>query len=82
LKEETGLFLNEKDLNFHKTFFVSHFGYNFFYHYFNLKLKKLPNIVISNKEHKAFIWVTKEEALKMPLVMDENHCLKDFYGIK
>ena len=34
LQEETGLVLEKKDLNFYKTFFVSHLGYNFFYHYF------------------------------------------------
>jgi 8-oxo-dGTP diphosphatase len=82
LQEETGIILNKKDLNFYKTFFVSHLGYNFLYHYFNCKLEKMPDILIAEKEHKKFIWVTKEEALNMTLVMDEDYCLKDYYGIK
>ena len=32
LREETGLTISEKELNFHKTFYVSHLGFNFFYH--------------------------------------------------
>lgn len=82
LQEETGLILNEKDLIFYKTFFVSHLGYNFLYHYFNCKLEGIPEIIIAEKEHKAFSWLTSEEALCMPLVMDEDYCLKDYYGIK
>jgi 8-oxo-dGTP diphosphatase len=80
--EETGLNIQEENLNFYKTFFVSHLGYNFLYHYFNCKLEKIPEIIIAEKEHKDFLWVTPQEALGMPLVMDEDYCLKDFYGIK
>ena len=82
IKEETGLTLEEKYLNFYKTFFVSHFGHNFLYHYFNYKLEEIPEIVIAEKEHKGFMWATTKEILTMPLVMDEDYCLKDYYGIK
>ena len=82
LREETGLTISEKELNFHKTFYVSHLGFNFFYHYFNVKLQQIPDIVISKGEHKAFVWVTPSEALTMPLVLDEEHCMKDYFGIK
>ncbi len=76
LREETGIVAKEKDLIFHKTFFVSHPDRNFLYHYFKLNLKEKFDIVIKNDEHKAFVWVTLEEALKMPLILDEDHCLK------
>lgn len=82
LREETGLFFSPDELSYHKTFFVSHLGYNFLYHYFYCSLEEIPQIVISPNEHKDFVWVTKEEALNMPLVLDEDHCMKDFYGIK
>jgi 8-oxo-dGTP pyrophosphatase MutT (NUDIX family) len=81
LKEETGLSLNENELSFHKTFFVSHLGDNFLYHYFNCNLKEVPEIIISESEHKAFAWVTPQEALNMSLVLDEDHCLKDYFGM-
>lgn len=82
LREETGIDQNIEDLNFHKTFFVSHLGLNFFYHYFYLKLNGPHEVIISEGEHKAYRWVTPDEALKLSLVLDEDHCLKDYYGIK
>jgi len=82
LGEETGIHIDKKDLNFHKTFYVSHLGYNFFYHYFSLKLNQSPDIVISKGEHKEFVWVTPSEALNMALVLDEEHCIRDYYKIK
>ncbi len=82
LKEETGLVIREEDLNFHKTFYVSHLGLNFFYHYFHIELQEIPDIKISKDEHKTFIWITPEDALNMTLVLDEDYCMKDYYGIK
>lgn len=82
LKEETGLIINEDDLIFHKTFFVEYPEKKYFYHYHNLKLKNKVDIIIENFEHQDFVWVTPQEALNMPLIMDEDHCLKDYYGIK
>ena len=81
LREETGIIAKEEDLIFYKTFCVSHLGYNFYYHYFNLKLTKVPDIVLSKDEHKAFVWVTPNEALNMDLIIDEDHCMKNFYKI-
>ena len=81
-KEETGIVISEKDLNFYKTFFVVHSNGKFFYHCFSCKLQEKPNIALSEREHQDFKWVTIEEALKMPLVTDEDYCLKDFYKIK
>ena len=82
LKEETGLVLSEDDLTFHKTFYVVYPNKKYFYHYHRALLKKDVDIIIEKNEHQDFIWMTPEEALKMPLVMDEYYCLKDYYGIK
>jgi 8-oxo-dGTP pyrophosphatase MutT (NUDIX family) len=82
LKEETGIIAKEKDLIFHKTFFVSHSDRNFFYHYFKLNLSEKTEIIIKKDEHKAFTWVNLEEALKMNLIPDEDYCLKHIYRIK
>ena len=82
LKEETGLVLKEKDLNFHKTFYVIYPDKKYFYHYYKTKLDNKVDIFIEEKEHKAFTWVTPEEALNMPLITHEDHCLKDYYKIK
>lgn len=82
LQEETGLVLNEDELVFHKTFFVEYPDKKYFYHYHKTELKKETDIIIEKKEHQSFIWVTPQEALNMPLVMEEDYCLKDYYGIK
>lgn len=82
IKEETGLTFNKNDLTFHKTFFVIYPNKKYNYHYHSIILEKELDIIIEQKEHQNFAWVTKEEALNMPLVMDEDHCLKDYYGIK
>jgi len=82
LREETGVEAKKEDLIFYKTFFVSHPDRDFLYHYFILHLKEKPEIILSKKEHKGFSWVTFNEALKMPLILDEDYCIKDYYGIK
>ena len=81
LNEETAINTKKEDLIFHKTFFVSHPDRDFLYHYFVLHLIEKPEIVLSEKEHKGFLWVTKEEALLMQLIPDEDHCIKDYYNV-
>jgi 8-oxo-dGTP diphosphatase len=82
LREETGLILNEDDLVFHKTFFVEYPDKKYFYHYHKTELRQEVDIIIEKNEHQDFTWVTLEEALNMPLITHEDHCLKDYYGIK
>lgn len=81
LKEETGLEIKKEELNFYKTFFVSHPDRDFLYHYFNIHLSEEPTIILSEKEHKGFCWVNVGEALKMELIPDEDYCLRDYFGI-
>lgn len=82
LKEETGLLLKKEDLDFHKTFYVVYPDKKYFYHYYKTELKKETKIIIEKKEHKSFSWVSIQKALTLPLVMHEDHCLKNYYGIK
>ena len=82
IKEETGISIDKNNLYFYKTYYVIHANGKYFYHNFSYRLKEKPNIIISEKEHEDFKWVTAEDALKMPLVLDEDFCLKDFFKIK
>jgi len=82
LQEETGLNINEKDLIFYKTFFVIYPDKKYFYHYHKVNIKEKVDIVIENKEHQAFTWVTLKDALNMSLVGHEDYCLKHAYKIK
>ncbi len=82
IKEETGLVIKEDDLKLHKTFYVIYPEKHFIYHHFCVNLKEIPEIIISLSEHKAYCWMTIDEALNSSLIMDEDYCLKDYYGIK
>lgn len=81
IQEETGLIFNKEDISFYKTFFVEYPDKRYFYHYHKINIKEKPSIIIKEDEHQAFKWVTVEAALEMPLVMEEDHCMKHFYGI-
>jgi 8-oxo-dGTP pyrophosphatase MutT (NUDIX family) len=82
IKEETGLSLDENNINFHKTFYLEHQEFNYLYHYFHYNISEISDIILSENEHKAYTWETPEDALEMSLVTDEDYCLKDYYGIK
>ena len=83
LQEETGIVKSKEDLIFHKTFFVEYPDKKYFYHYHTVNLgEEFPVILIEDHEHQDFAWVTPKEALNMPLVLHEDHCIKHFYGIE
>ncbi len=82
LFEETGLKVCEDDLIYYKTFYVIYSDKKYLYHYHQLKIDKYFDVIIEGNEHKNYVWVTPDEALSMPLVLDEDYCMKDYYGIK
>jgi len=79
VNEETGLKLT--DVTYHKKYFVRFPDYDFVFHSFHKVLDGLEHIVINDNEHKDFRWVDPKEALKMPLMTDEDMRIKLFYGI-
>ncbi|MDP3026269.1 MAG: NUDIX hydrolase [Nanoarchaeota archaeon] len=81
IKEETGIKIGERQLKSYGKLFVHYPNYDFIYYLFYIKLENLPEIKIENKEHKNFIWVRPEEALKMNLIEDEDFCIKQIFKI-
>jgi len=81
IKEETGIKINNKQLKSYGKLFIHYPNYDFIYYLFYIKLEKLPEIKIENKEHKNFMWVKPEEALKMNLIEDEDFCIKKVFKI-
>ena len=79
IKEETGLKTLPQPLKFHATLFVRYEDYDFLYHTFSTKFTTKPEVIIDQKEHKDFCWVTPQDALKLPLVKDMDACLKLFF---
>ena len=77
--EETGVSIPESSLVPFGSMFVREKGHDFIYHQFSADLSEKPDVKVRTEEHKDFIWVTPEEALKMDLIHDEDACIESFY---
>ena len=82
LFEETGLKVAPEKFEFIKSFFVKYSDRNFVYHQFKTIFDALPAVTIAEKEHKGYVWTTPAEALKMPLIHDEDFCIQYVYGVQ
>jgi len=56
-------------------------AYNFAYHMFYLPLAERSEITLNTDENKEYRWMTPVQALEMPLIADEDVCIKLFYGL-
>lgn len=81
IKEETEIAVAKSELKYFAKVFVRYPDKDFIYHMFSLKFKSLPDIKLSNSEHQQYHWATPLEALAVPLVLDEEICIKMFYKI-
>lgn len=81
IREETGLEISEEKLNYFDSLYVRHEGRDFFYHMFSTALEHKPDVVISPKEHKAYIWTSPRDSLGMDLIFDLDECTKLFYQL-
>ncbi len=79
-EEETGVLL--KDPKHFKKLFVRFPDYDFIYHIFHEVLDELPEVSINPGEHKDFQWVEPAKTLGLPLMMDEDACIKMFFRIE
>ena len=78
--EETGMYLTSEPLFMHKVF-VRYPDFDFVYYIFRVILIERFAVRINPEEHTDFVWVTPQLALKMPLILDEDECIKLSYGI-
>jgi 8-oxo-dGTP diphosphatase len=81
LQEETELNINQKQLNYLNKYYVKYPDKHFIYHTFTTKFSKLPKINIAAHEHQEYQWITPHQALKLPLIKDENTSIKLTFGI-
>jgi 8-oxo-dGTP pyrophosphatase MutT (NUDIX family) len=79
--EETGYEV-DGDIDFFTTLYVRYPEYDFMYHIFHHRADGKPTIKVSPNEHKAFQWVSPQDALRLPLIPDEDACIELFYGLK
>lgn len=79
LKEETGLTVSVSQLKLLYPVYVDYGNdIRFTYWMFHLKLGCHPEVILS-AEHVASIWVKPVDALHLPLMKDEDACIKLFY---
>lgn len=81
IREETGIEIPASTLTSHESFFVQHPGRQFIYHTFSASLDARPDIVLHPDEHHDYRWVTPRDALELPLVSDQDECIRIHYGI-
>jgi mutator protein MutT len=81
IREETGIVVDEKALVPHETWYVTHPDRRFVYYTFSLSLDDRPEVVLHPDEHHEYRWVTPAEAIDLPLVADQEECVRTRYGI-
>lgn len=82
VKEETNIDLEKEKLKFFKTKYVVYDEYSFIYHSFHYELENKPEVIINEKEHQEYMWITPIESLNLNLIEDENTCIEDYYNLK
>jgi 8-oxo-dGTP diphosphatase len=82
IQEEVGLTIKQLQVSFFGKYYVRYTEYDFVYEIYHLILPKLPFIRMNILEHKAYMWLRPEVALRLKLIQDEDFCIKEFYGIK
>lgn len=80
--EETGVKVDEDQLEFIKEVYVVFPTYDFIYRTYRYQMSgDRPSIVIAPDEHKEFAWVTPPRALGMNLIQDEAPCIQFTYAL-
>jgi len=81
LKEETGLKKDQSQFSYFSKVYVRFPEYDFVYHMFHLELALEEEIIINYDEHKDHKWITPKDSLKLPLIQDQDSCIKLFYNL-
>jgi 8-oxo-dGTP pyrophosphatase MutT (NUDIX family) len=84
LFEETGIQVSPEKFEDVALFYVVNepLNKNFKYYNYRLTLSELPEIKLNPAEHIAYVWVDEKEAFESKLMVEEDNCLKYFYGTK
>ena len=79
IKEETGIIVTSEKLEYVKKVYIKYPEFSFVYHMFKTEFSVKPEVLIAQKEHKDFVWITPEKALKLNLIEDLDNCIKMVY---
>lgn len=78
--EETGIKLDKEKIKYDSTVYIKYPTHDYTYHMYKTNLDQKETILLS-KEHLQYKWLTPTEALKLPLILDEDACIKKVYQL-
>ncbi len=81
IEEETGLSFTADQLEYLTKVFVRYPYADIIFHIFRTALHVHDAIVIDPSAHKDYCWATPQESLEMPLIPDEDGCIKLVYDL-
>lgn len=82
LQEETGITIQEHEVQQLQTVYIRYPKGDFTYTMFRTALQLQPQVTLNPDEHTEARWLTLSEALKLPLIPGEDECIFLAYGIK
>lgn len=80
LFEETGIEADFRELEFVRKIYVRQEDVDFEHSVFFLTVESKPRLYLDGREHRSFTWATVEEALHLPLIEDEEACIRYFFA--
>jgi len=81
IEEEVEIKLKDSDCKYFSKYYIRYLEYDFIFHVYHILLTQEPKIILNLKEHKDYVWITPQEALKRNLIQDEDQSIKWFYGL-
>lgn len=81
LREETGIVAEKGALTPHEEWYVQHPSRQFIFHTYSLPFSDEPSVSLHPDEHHEFRWMTPRDALDLPLVPDQDECIRIRYGL-
>jgi len=79
--EETRIKIKKDKARYFGKVFVCYPEYDFVYHMFQTTLDKREEVILNPLEHKELVWLCPKAALSLPLIPDEEDCIKLVYKI-
>src|SRR3989344_464641 len=81
IRQETGFEITEEQIQYIKEVYVRYEDLDFVYHIFRAELLQRQKSVINRSEHKDSCWVSPKKALSLPLIQDEDACIRMVYTL-
>ena len=81
VNEETGVHIEQSQLVDKGVCYVRYPTYDFIIHIFSSAVAHQLQVILNPHEHSEYQWATPTEALSLPLIQDEDACIKHVYTL-